>query len=235
MHFIFNHAHTHTHNYSFFSDANVCPENGRKVENDDELKKKLLRCQSSLQLKRKELQETLYHANELIKTLKNALKNDEKETELSKDETAVDSEQSAKYDDGEFKEDNKKNGRGVYIYADGAKYIGEYKDGKLNGRAVYISASGDKYDGEFKDTKKNGRGVMKWANGDKYDGEWKDDKRNGRGIMAFADGAKYDGEWKDDKKNGRGVYIHADGVKYDGEFIEDKRSEWRMVRVQRPQ
>ena len=46
----------------------------------------------------------------------------------------------------------------------------------MHGKGVYTYATGDKYDGEFKDDKMNGKGVYTYANGDKYDGEYKDDK-----------------------------------------------------------
>ena len=46
-----------------------------------------------------------------------------------------------------------------------------------HGKGVYAWASGDKYDGEYKDGNKHAKGVYTYANGDKYDGEWVDDKR----------------------------------------------------------
>ena len=45
------------------------------------------------------------------------------------------------------------NGQGTYTFADGDKYIGEYKDDKMNGQGTYTFADGDKYIGEYKDTK----------------------------------------------------------------------------------
>jgi hypothetical protein len=52
--------------------------------------------------------------------------------------------------DGEWK-DEKKNGKGVYKFANGGKYEGEWKDGNKHGKGIYISANGDKYDAEYKD------------------------------------------------------------------------------------
>ncbi len=40
-------------------------------------------------------------------------------------------------------------------------------------------ANGDKYVGEYKDDKRNGQGTFKFADGTKYVGEFKDDKLNG--------------------------------------------------------
>jgi hypothetical protein len=79
------------------------------------------------------------------------------------------------------------HGHGVLTSADD-KYDGEYKDDKKNGLGVYTWADGDKYDGEYKDDKKNSHGVLTWADGDKYDGEWKDDNMHGHGVYTSADG-----------------------------------------------
>jgi len=65
---------------------------------------------------------------------------------------------------------------GTFTYADGGKYVGEFKDDKQNGQGTYTSANGDKYVGEFKDDKRNGQGTYTSANGEKYVGEWKDNK-----------------------------------------------------------
>ena len=49
---------------------------------------------------------------------------------------------------------------GTHTWADGDKYVGEFKDGKRNGQGTFTSASG-KYVGEFKDGDFNGPAVCK--------------------------------------------------------------------------
>ena len=66
------------------------------------------------------------------------------------------------------------NGKGTYIYYDGTKYVGEWKDDMRNGQGTYTNYVGDKYVGQWKDNKKNGQGTLTYANGDKYVGQWKD-------------------------------------------------------------
>ena len=88
---------------------------------------------------------------------------------------------------------------GTYTFANGNKYVGEFKDNKYNGQGTYTYASGNKYVGEFKDDKYNGQGIFTWANGDKYVGEFRDDKRNGQGTFTFSNGTVKEGIWKDDK------------------------------------
>jgi len=40
---------------------------------------------------------------------------------------------------------------GTFTLADGAKYVGEFKDGKANGQGIGTWANGDKYVGGYKD------------------------------------------------------------------------------------
>ena len=44
-----------------------------------------------------------------------------------------------------------KNGYGVWVYSDGARYEGNFKNGKKNGQGTYTFADGTKYVGEWKD------------------------------------------------------------------------------------
>ena len=122
---------------------------------------------------------------------------------------------------GEFK-DNKSNGQGTLTFANGDKYVGEFKDYKSNGQGAFTWANGAKYVGEWRDNKRIGQGTLTFANGNKYVGEFKDNKYNGQGTLTFADGGKYDGEFKDHKSNGQGTATFADGTKYVGEWRDDK-------------
>jgi hypothetical protein len=120
------------------------------------------------------------------------------------------------------KQGNCVNGQGTFTYANGNKYVGEYKDGQINGQGTYTYANGNKYVGEWKDNKRNGQGTYTWVSGEfkgnKYVGEWKDNKRNGQGTYTYANGDKYVGELKDNKRNGQGTFTWANGDKYVGEL-----------------
>ncbi len=105
---------------------------------------------------------------------------------------------------------------GTYIWDNGDKYVGEWKDDKRHGQGINTWGEGpnkdDKYVGEWKDEKQNGQGTYTWANGDKYVGEYKDGKRHGQGTYTFADGEKYVGKFKDSKRHGHGTQYNADGT-----------------------
>ena len=120
------------------------------------------------------------------------------------------------------KQGNCVNGQGTFTYANGNKYVCEYKDGQINGQGTYTYANGNKYVGEWKDNKRNGQGTYTYANGDKYVGELKDNKRNGQGTFTWANGDKYVGELKDGQIKGQGTYTWADGTVKEGLWDNDE-------------
>ena len=66
------------------------------------------------------------------------------------------------------------NCTGTYTSANGAKYVGEFKDGARDGQGTYTSANGEKYVGEFKDGKPDGQGTYTSATGERQEGIWKE-------------------------------------------------------------
>ena len=114
---------------------------------------------------------------------------------------------------------NCSNGQGAFIYDNGDKYIGYYKDDLANGLGTYTFVNGHEYIGEFKDDLFNGQGTFTFANGEKYVGEFKDDVRHGQGTSTWDSGQKYVGEWKDDLFNGQGTFTHPEGSLIKGNWI----------------
>ena len=73
---------------------------------------------------------------------------------------------------------------GTRTFANGDKYVGEFRENKFNGRGTYTFGSnsefaGDKYVGEYRDGKKNGQFTVTTPNGEKYVGEYRDGKSRG--------------------------------------------------------
>jgi hypothetical protein len=117
--------------------------------------------------------------------------------------------------------------QGTYIWSDGSKYEGEFKDGKPNGQGTLISPDGYKYVGQWKDGKQDGQGNYYHVDGGRYVGEWKNGRRNGQGNYYYTerlgrDGARYVGEWKNGRRNGQGNYYYTDGARYVGEWKNGK-------------
>ena len=81
---------------------------------------------------------------------------------------------------GQMKVDEEcREGYGVQVWTDGAKYEGYWIDNKAQGRGTFWHAEGDLYDGEFKEDKANGYGIYTHVNGSRYEGDWKEDMQDG--------------------------------------------------------
>jgi len=65
---------------------------------------------------------------------------------------------------------------------------------------LYLWENGTKYMGEWKDGKRHGQGNMTYHDGSKFVGKWKDGKKHGQGTDTYGDGRKYVGEWKDGER-----------------------------------
>ena len=75
-------------------------------------------------------------------------------------------------------------GEGIYLYASGDKYEGNFLNGVASGRGRYSKAKlglglimvYDVYEGEYKDDLKHGAGVYRYANGDIFEGTYENDQ-----------------------------------------------------------
>ena len=121
------------------------------------------------------------------------------------------------------------NCQGTFSWANGNKYVGEFRGGKPNGQGIGTFANGSKYVGEFRDDYPNGQGTLTWANGDKHVGEFMKGNRHGQGTYTSVNGDKYVGEWRDNKYHGQGILTHSDGrpplegVWKDNKFVRAER------------
>ena len=65
------------------------------------------------------------------------------------------------------------NGFGIYVYADGDTYRGEFKNSARHGDGTYIWADGTVYQGEYSNGEKHGQGTLTDIDGDYWSGNWK--------------------------------------------------------------
>lgn len=133
---------------------------------------------------------------------------------------------------------NCKEGVGVFAYADGSKYEGQFKKGQLFGFGTFFFTNGDKYVGEFLDGFSHGLGTYYHADGNKTSGNWKEGEyagipvedtgeegcisgncENGIGAYVYEGGeAKYEGHFKNELPDGKGLITYANGEKYKGHW-----------------
>ena len=66
-----------------------------------------------------------------------------------------------------------KHSNGVYIFADGAQYVGQWKNDQITGEGSYTFSDGSICKGSFVNGKINGQGTFDYINGDQYNGAFK--------------------------------------------------------------
>lgn len=86
----------------------------------------------------------------------------------------------------------------------GDSYVGEYKWGIAEGYGLYRWANGHIYSGEFLNGMKSGQGQWKKNENDEYSnqyiGKYKNDMKHGYGEFKWTSGSKYLGNYVKDKK-----------------------------------
>lgn len=124
--------------------------------------------------------------------------------------------------DGKW-ENDEKNGKGKYYWADGYIYEGEYKNNKKN------DLNGLIYDSRFnlkKDiiNEKQMEDLGIYNDFYYYKGGFKDDYRDGQGIIIYKNNTLYKGEFKFSKKHGKGKLISLSNKEIikEGEWKDNK-------------
>lgn len=93
------------------------------------------------------------------------------------------------------------------FFADGEKYVGEFKQGQYHGKGMMTYTDGEKYIGEYLEGTRHGQGTYVFANGDKYIGEYKNGTRHGQGVYTSTDGKRYVGSFDNGIPDGHGAEI----------------------------
>jgi hypothetical protein len=143
--------------------------------------------------------------------------------------------------------DNKRNGYGIYIAAQGYEinncpkakyYAGNWSNTEKSGTGSCYDASGALiYYGEFKNDKPVGAypstgsnslnkfQTIDYTGGHKYIGETYKGNRHGYGIYAWNDGKIWIGYWKDGVRAGQGIDIASNGSLLTGYWDNDTRKD----------
>ena len=109
-------------------------------------------------------------------------------------------------------------GKKKFIENKTALKTGCIKGNCVNGKGTFIWPNGDKYNGNWKNQKPHGLGTFKWVNGTKYIGDWELGIQNGQGTVTWANGDKYIGGRKNGEADGQGTFIFANGITQSGEW-----------------
>ena len=115
------------------------------------------------------------------------------------------------------------NGKGVFIWTNGIKYIGNWKDGSMSGEGVLFDKNNKLiFNGTYYNNKKYGKGKFFIKENEYYEGEFFDDKMEGKGIYHYENGDVWEGYFKNNLKNGVGIMTyHNSNEAYLYEFEND--------------
>ena len=64
------------------------------------------------------------------------------------------------------------DGEGKFLYPNGSKYEGHWKNGQRDGLGIHFFIDGSKYFGKQKKGLRHGKGVEIYPNREKYSGNW---------------------------------------------------------------
>jgi len=121
--------------------------------------------------------------------------------------------------------DSFRHGLGVYYFANGDIYLGDWLENHIHGKGVYYFIEGEYYDGKFQDFRRQGTGIYQYNTGNRYEGEWKNDQKCGFGVFYYNNcNESYEGSWLDDEKDGEGIHTFNNGDKFVGRWKKGKKS-----------
>ena len=104
------------------------------------------------------------------------------------------------------------DGKGIFVWNNGMKYLGNWKDGNMNGEgAIYDKDNKVIFEGNYLNNKKYGHGIFNVKDKEYYDGDFFDDKMEGKGSYHYENGDTWEGDFKDNKKNGVGILTYNKG------------------------
>ena len=102
------------------------------------------------------------------------------------------------------------HGYGIFD-CDGGVAEGQFLNGKKHGQGTYVWNNGDRYIGEYKEDIRTGQGTLIWKDGEKYVGQFLNGKKHGQGTYFWNNGDRYIGGWRNDNRYGKGTYIYSNG------------------------
>lgn len=118
---------------------------------------------------------------------------------------------------GNFNSSSEYEGEGIYFYANGSVFEGNFQNGQSNGEGTFVGPEG-KYIGHFRNDKFEGKGTLFYSNGDKYEGSFLEGERHGAGVFTEASGNQYVGNFQCGQFHGKGEYNYQNGDRFVGTF-----------------
>lgn len=90
-----------------------------------------------------------------------------------------------------------RHGTGTYK-GNGERYEGDWSHDQIDGRGSFVFANGAAYKGQFRAGRYEGVGRLIWPDKSTYDGDWVDGRMHGRGVYTDASGQTWAGVFRND-------------------------------------
>ena len=103
-------------------------------------------------------------------------------------------------------------------------YTGQWRAGKRDGIGVYWYADGSRYEGNWAAGLRHGCGSLFFANGDTHTGSWDRGEQSGFGsLVKAASGDVYEGMYVRGRREGQGMYFYCTQQQvFDGDWVNDQ-------------
>ena len=75
-------------------------------------------------------------------------------------------------------------------------FVGSLHAGRPHGQGMFAWADGSGYEGEWRYGERHGQGVFTWPDGGRYEGNYANGRPHGYGTWTTAGGERYEGQWR---------------------------------------
>jgi hypothetical protein len=118
-----------------------------------------------------------------------------------------------------------RDGKGVFLYADGEVFIGDFRANKRNGYGVFLVPTGYGFEGHFKDDKPNGAGRELFPDGSSLIGTFADGLPTGLCVLSTPrNGSIFVGMYSDaGERHGPGTILYDNGDVVQGVWQHGRR------------
>ena len=102
------------------------------------------------------------------------------------------------------------NGSGTFVYENGDRYVGAFKNGERDGKGTFEYTNGDRFVGGYAAGARDGEGTYEFKNGDRYVGMFRNGLRAGKGVYTFGKGGVFRGDFVEDGDKGEGTLVQGE-------------------------
>ena len=133
---------------------------------------------------------------------------------------------------GEVNEDQVPHGKGQFLYSDGKKFAGTFKDGApFDGYGTLKDFYSGVYTGGVKEGLKHGQGTLLTVSNKRYTGDFQYGTFYGQGKLTWPNGATFEGSFQFGGFHGPGKMTWSEGATFEGDGVVTTPTGFKKQRV----